>query len=200
MPNAASQPRQVCARDAFGNRCSMLSSPAIRCKLICSSSNGAPTFVEARDPVAVLPFAQACAPTVSLRTDAQPSPSRLEAPAVSDDYQSCQQLRASKTSEMVQPAASDTDASFAGEVDIGRYCHANPPLLKLELGRAHCLELCHPASSRPRQRKRVFAAAAIPGIARRRQRRVSQRRCGPRQVRCRSRCALRMFLRRFLCF
>jgi hypothetical protein len=137
----------VCARDAFGNRCSKLPSPAIRCKLICTSSDGTPTFVEARDPVAVLPFVQSYMPPVPLPKDMKSSPS----PAASVDSQSCQQLSslnmfrpdasataaastnatASVTATASDAAVasatatiSDADTSFTGEVDIGRYCHA----------------------------------------------------------------------------
>jgi hypothetical protein len=116
-------PNQVAARDAFGNPCS---APAhIRCKLVCSSSDGAPVFVEACDAVVVQPFL----PPASLRgvaqSHVQPPPlhtPHTETPAAAANVR--QQQHGGVQTGLFLPdlgAASDNDDSVVGDVDIGRY-------------------------------------------------------------------------------
>jgi hypothetical protein len=101
----------------------MPSIPAIRCKLVCSSSNGTPEFIEAADAVAVLPFAHVNAAPVSLQTSRECLSSHGQLTAAHADPPMRQQLH---NLPVTRPPAfgddnpSDNDFSLIGEVDIGR--------------------------------------------------------------------------------
>lgn len=103
----------------------MLPSPAIRCKLVCSSSDGTPTFVEANHATAVIPFAQTFAPLGPLRANSESSRLILGLPAVLGEIQTHQQQNSCRMLEKDTAAAcaaneTETDTSLVGEVDIGR--------------------------------------------------------------------------------
>jgi hypothetical protein len=122
---ATSSPRQVCARDEFGNRCHMPPTPAIRCKLICSSSDGAPIVVEASDAVSILPFARTKEPLGVVRPSTQSSPAQLGVAACGANEDKIQQQLSGlqMLSKGAGTSAADETAfetSLLGEVDIGR--------------------------------------------------------------------------------
>lgn len=113
----------MAARDAFGNPCSVLHVPAhIRCKLVCSTSDGAPVFVEACDAVVVQPFL----PPASLRGVAHVQTPPLYTPPTETAAAAIvrQQEYGGVQRGLFLPdlgAASDDDDSVVGDVDIGRY-------------------------------------------------------------------------------
>ena len=109
---------QVNVRDAFGNRCFTSVRTALRCKLVCSSSDGAPTFVEATDAVVVSPFvqvhAQQAAPPPRVITAAPASRAAAAAVAQSHDR------KPQRADESDATGSFDDDASLVGDMDIGR--------------------------------------------------------------------------------
>jgi hypothetical protein len=120
---AASLCKQVNLRDAFGNCCPVSPIPAIRCKLVRNSDDGTPMFVEASDPVQVLPFAQTNVPPASLHTSQQSSPFHVQSSAASEEDLARTPLQALEVFCQAVAAdanPSDNDSSLVGEVDVGR--------------------------------------------------------------------------------
>jgi hypothetical protein len=104
--------QQVNTRDAFGNRCPM---PGVRCKLVCSSSDGSHAFVEACGAEVVSPFAHAHLRPAALQSILECSPNQaLSSVAPGEALQS--------KSFCPLASASDNESSAVGDIDVGRCC------------------------------------------------------------------------------
>jgi hypothetical protein len=125
-------------RDAFGNRCDAVPAPAIRCKLVCSSSDGCLTLVEASDATIVLPSLGETMPPPNGPT-LSPSNSAPEEANVCDQLD---KMRSSDAQGSDTPCSTADNSSLEGEVDIGR---CNTPLSPLVFIPQISFAACSPA-------------------------------------------------------
>jgi hypothetical protein len=111
---------QVAARDAFGNRCSIPPLSTMRCKLVCSSSDGSPTFVEATTAAVVEPFVS----NASLRANFDSPHSQIPSAQMVDNARARENFYGAQQQGVIPDinvaASPDVDACIEGEVDVGR--------------------------------------------------------------------------------